>query len=106
MGMDYLVCNLCNEAFTDYHEYGNCATCEEVMCGNCLDEMITKYGYVDEESDFAGDYGEHNPKTCDICTGFKIQETLFVNFLIKKIGETRVALEDAFRSSLKAAQTV
>lgn len=106
MGMSILVCNLCNEGFTEYEEYGHCATCEEQLCESCLDEMIEKHGIVDEDSDFADNWGANNPKTCDICTGVKIQETLFVNFLIKKIGETRATLEDAFRSSLKEAQTV
>ena len=106
MGIDIITCNLCNEGFMDAMDYGYCGTCEEVLCNRCNGEMQEKHGQVNEDSEFAMDYGSYNPKTCDICTGVKIQETLFVNFLIKKIGETRATLEDAFRSSLKAAQTV
>jgi len=101
MGMDILVCNLCDEGFSDYSDYGFCATCVETLCGDCKKEMIRKYGYVDKASDFANNYGDDNPKTCDICTGEVIEESSFLNFVIKKTGLKRSDLELQFRESIK-----
>lgn len=101
MGMDFLSCHLCGAGFSDYMDYGNCATCVNNLCNECNEKMIKKFGCVDEDSEFADDYGDDNPVTCDICTGNQIEETEFVKFLVKQIGKTRELLEEEFRQSLK-----
>lgn len=67
MGIDYLVCKSCGEAFPDVIDYGYCGNCKEVVCEYCKDKMIEKYGIADENSKFSDDYGEDNPVKCDSC---------------------------------------
>jgi len=67
MGIDYMVCVVCEEGFPDVAGYGNCGTCEEVICDYCKEDMIKKYGYVEQNSAFARNYGGDNPAKCDSC---------------------------------------
>lgn len=104
MGMDFLVCHVCGQGFSDYEDYGNCAICENALCEKCNESMIKKFGRVDEDSEFAEDYGDNNPMTCDVCTGNIIEETEFVKFLVKQIGKTKEVLEEEFRRALKSSK--
>ncbi|MFS0562559.1 hypothetical protein AB1K91_17675 [Terribacillus sp. 179-K 1B1 HS] len=86
MGIDYLVCEVCGDAFPDVGYYGYCGGCESALCGGCVEDMGEKYGRVDPESEFAEDYGEESPCKCDECTKPKLDTEKFetlMYFLIK-----------------------
>jgi hypothetical protein len=100
MGVDYYNCEICNEIFADAGHYGHCGKCEATLCGHCYDEMRTKNGELGEEHEKASWYGEEAPNCCDVCDGTVIDETEFINFLVKKIGSTREELEIEFKKEV------
>jgi hypothetical protein len=86
MGVDFYNCTVCGEIFSDAGYFGHCINCEGMMCGHCHDEMATKYGFIDENDERVGWYGEDAVKHCNACD----KPTLDVNkfeklmyFLIK-----------------------
>jgi hypothetical protein len=86
MGIDYYSCEVCGEAFPDVIDYGHCGGCEEVLCGNCREEMGEKYGVLGEDHEKASWYGENAPNSCDSCNKPKLDNKKFetlMYFLIK-----------------------
>lgn len=67
MGVDYYNCSVCGEIFNDAGYYGHCIECEGMMCGICHDKMYKKYGYIGEDHEKAGWYGEDAVNKCDAC---------------------------------------
>lgn len=82
MGQDYHNCAICDIIFGDYGEYGHCSNCGEILCGQCHDEQIEKYGHPEEGSEAALDYGEWSPVKCDLCSGVIILDKDILQFLL------------------------
>lgn len=53
MGIDYLVCKSCGEAFPDVIDYGWCNGCGSNFCEECKRDLIDMdYKYDEEDGDF------------------------------------------------------
>lgn len=48
MGVDFYNCNVCDEIYADYSNYGTCEGCDARWCENC-DENIKKFIYDGKE---------------------------------------------------------
>ena len=57
MGVDYYICQHCNETFPDCGPHGNCGKAH-FLCGSCMDKL-PEY----EEND----YGEIPMSVCPVC---------------------------------------
>lgn len=94
MGIDYMICKECGEAFPDVISYRECPICEEVICGSCSDKLIEKYGCCNDKEfldDWGVDYEEEEgeefwsdaPKSCSECAGDVLGNEKYIGELEK-----------------------
>lgn len=72
MGIDYYSCQVCNDVFSDAGDFGWCSECGNRLCGYCVEDMIKKYGKVEEDNEKYGWYGDNTPIKCDSCIKEKV----------------------------------
>lgn len=95
MGIDYLVCGQCGEAFPDVIDYGICGGCEQVFCEGCIDEVREKYGVLGEDHEDAGIFGEDAPLKCIECTKPTLDTAKFDALMYRLIKDaSRISFAD------------
>ena len=88
MGVDYYDCEACGEIYCDCGPCGYCDGCDAMLCIDCYDKSVEKYG-KDEEHD-------HLLK-CVLCQKDVITDATLVPFLLSLAGMTREQAENEIR---------
>tara|TARA_R100000750_G_C2321341_1_gene86447 strand:+ start:41 stop:349 length:309 start_codon:yes stop_codon:yes gene_type:complete len=89
MSADRLVCGICNEAFSDYGVYYQCAKCEDNVCESCYGDQLEEYGSVEEGSEGADWFGNEALAECGSCTEYEIRDEDIMLYLLAKVGMTK-----------------
>ena len=87
MGVDYYNCSICGVIFNDCGSFGYCDNCENMLCDDCHEAQVEKYGEVGEKGE--NRYGEGAAAKCDLCSGAIISDSDIIAFLLGKAGTTR-----------------
>lgn len=96
MGVEFLICRICNDTFPDCGEFSHCAGCRKNFCKYCAKDFVFE-SYEEPEK------GEPVPEvTCPVCTMQHISDKELLAFVIEtKLGVTRDSLEADYRSAKK-----
>lgn len=65
MGVDFLICTLCNETFPDCGDYMMCADCCSRLCSDCMED------YEQDDDGIILD--------CPVCTGVYDENRVFIH---------------------------
>ena len=85
MGIDYLVCDHCGEAFPDVCDHYYCDGCGRVFCSYCAEEAGLKF-YDDEDCCC-------EVESCIYCRKEAFDDNALLNYLLKKYNITREDVE-------------
>lgn len=93
MGIDWLVCDKCGEAFADCSPYESCEGCESKYCEYCVESQYEAH-CKDSESLIM----------CDECSPNVVKASDILSYLLKKSGKSKEELEKEILESRKVEE--
>lgn len=109
MGIDYYSCSKCSKTFPDCGEYDICGCCSSNYCKFCGEKQHKKYGSF--EADENGNIKDEEKykdywaiedgylKKCDICSLKNIDDSILIEFLLRKFKITRKNAEKEIKAN-------
>lgn len=68
MSVDFIVCSVCGEAFSECSPHWYCSNCEGKICVDCYSKEEELYGTIDiSNKDLVAKYGSEALNSCSYC---------------------------------------